>query len=115
MERLETKKVNGHTYYYYYSKWGWVGGKCRRIWQKYLGKLEDIVKAVDGGPPPDLAEIFQFGLPTALWQEGHRQNIVDEINRLCPERNQGLSVGDYLTIAAVNRAVCPVSKQGMWE
>ena len=32
---------NGHTYYYY-SKWARKDGRCRRIWQKYLGKLEDI-------------------------------------------------------------------------
>lgn len=49
MERLEAKKISGRTYYYY-TRWGWVKGKCRRLWQKYLGKLEDIAKAVDGGP-----------------------------------------------------------------
>ena len=38
MERLEKKQVNGHTYYYY-SKWAKVDGRCRRVWQKYLGKL----------------------------------------------------------------------------
>jgi len=114
MERLETKKINGHTYYYY-SKWGWVDGKCRRLWQKYLGKLEDIAKAVDGGPPPDWAEVFQFGLPTALWQELNRQNIIGEVDRLCPKREQGLSVGQYVALAAVNRAIDPVSKRGMWD
>ncbi len=52
MERLEAKKINGRIYYYY-SEWAWVNGKCRRVWQKYLGKLENIVKAVDGdGPAP---------------------------------------------------------------
>lgn len=47
MERLEAKQVNGGTYYYY-SQWAKVDGKCRRVWQKYLGKLEDIVQAVQG-------------------------------------------------------------------
>ena len=37
MERLEAKQVKGHTYYYY-SKWAWVDNRCRRVWQKYLGK-----------------------------------------------------------------------------
>ena len=61
MERLEAKKINGHTYYYY-SKWAWVEGKCRRVWQRYLGKLEDIAKAVEGGgPAPICAEVFQWG------------------------------------------------------
>ncbi len=33
MERLETKQIHDQTYYYYF-KWGWVDGKCRRMWQK---------------------------------------------------------------------------------
>ena len=37
MEWLEAKQVKGHTYYYY-SKWAWVDNRCRRVWQKYLGK-----------------------------------------------------------------------------
>lgn len=114
MERLETKKISGHTYYYY-SKWGWKEGKCRRLWQKYLGKLEDIVKAVERGPDAQYAEVFDFGLPTALWLETQRQNIVAHVDELCPKRRQGLSVGVYIAVAAVNRAIRPVSKNAMWE
>ena len=114
MERLESKKVNGHTYYYY-SKWGWKNGKCRRLWQKYLGKLQRIVEACDGGLAPSYAEVFQFGLPTALWLEGKRQNIIREIDKRCPKRHQKMSIGDYITVAAVNRAISPVSKQSMWD
>lgn len=63
MERLEAKKVSGHTYYYY-SEWGWVNGKCRRKWQKYLGKLEDIVKACEGeGRPRSMRRYFSGGCP----------------------------------------------------
>ena len=63
MERLEAKRVKGHTYYYY-SKWARVDNRCRRVWQRYLGKLEDIVAAVQGGgPAPIAAEVFQWGLP----------------------------------------------------
>src|SRR2546426_5602560 len=42
MERLEKKRIKDNTYYYY-SKWGRVNGKSRRLWQKYLGKLDDIL------------------------------------------------------------------------
>lgn len=114
MERLEAKKIGGKTYYYY-SRWGWVDGKCRRLWQKYLGKLEDIAKAVDGGPAPHYAEVFEFGLPTAMWTEAQRQEVALHTDRLCPKRRQGLSVGEYLAVAAVNRAVEPVSKRAMWD
>ena len=48
MERLESKTIKGRTYYYY-SKWARVDGKPRRLWQKYLGKLDDIARAVQAG------------------------------------------------------------------
>ena len=114
MERLEKKTIKGKDYYYY-SQWGWRDGKCRRLWQKYLGRLEDIVQAVTEGVRATYAEVFEYGLPTALWAEIERCGIVDEINSLCPKRKQGLSVGEYIAIASVNRAICPVSKMGMWE
>jgi transposase len=115
MERLETKLINGQTYYYY-SKWGWVDGKCRRVWQKYLGKLENIVKAVEGdGSAPLYAEVFQWGLPTALWKECQQAKVVHVVDALCPKRDQGLSTGAYIAIAAMNRAICPYSKRSMWE
>ena len=115
MERLEAKKINGRTYYYY-SKWGWVDGRCRRLWQKYLGKLEDMARAVEGGgPQPLYADIFQWGLPSVLWMECCDSKVIEETDRLCPKREQGLSVGQYLAIAAVNRAISPRSKRCMWE
>lgn len=115
MERLEAKKVNGHTYYYY-SEWGWQDGKCRRIWQKYLGKPKDIAEAVlGGGPVPLYAEVFQWGLPCALWKEVVRARVVEEIDALCPKRDQGLTTGQYMAVAATNRAIRPKSKRSMWE
>ncbi len=115
MERLERKKINGRIYYYY-SKWERVDGRCRRIWQKYLGKLEDIAKAVEGGgPAPICAEVFQWGLPSALWKECCRAEIATQIDKLCPKRVQGLTIGQYVEIASINRAMGPNSKRSMWE
>jgi transposase len=115
MERLEAKRVKGHTYYYY-SKWARVGKRCRRVWQKYLGKLDDIVAAVhEGGPAPIAAEVFQWGLPQALWQEANRAGLVERIDHHCPKRRQGLTTGQYLTIAAINRAISPRSKRSLWD
>ncbi len=114
MERLEKKKISGRNYYYY-SKWEWVDGKCRRVWQKYLGTLENIAKAVDGGPAPHCAEIFQWGLPIALWKESCLVDVVKETDELCPKRKQGMSVGEYIAIAAINRAIKPNSKRSMWD
>ena len=115
MERLEAKKISGHTYYYY-SQWGWKDGKCRRLWQKYLGKMEDVVRAVAGeGETPLYADVFQWGLPQAIWQECRQAEVVPAADELCPKRDQGLTTGQYLAIAAVNRAIRPCSKRSLWE
>lgn len=115
MKRLEAKKISGRIYYYC-SEWAWVDGKCRRVWQKYLGKLENIIKAVEGdGPAPLYAEVFQWGLPVALWKECCLAEVVETTDKLCPKRDQGMSTGEYLAIAAVNRAICPNSKRSMWD
>jgi len=113
MERLEAKKINGRLYYYY-SVWGWVNGNCRRTFQKYLGKPADIYKATQEIPTPQYAEVFDFGLPIALWYELKQQKIIEIIDELYPKRLQGLTIGDYIGIAAVNRAIEPTSKNGMW-
>ena len=115
MERLEAKTVKGKTYYYY-SHWGWRDGRCRRLWQKYLGKLEDIVAAVQGrGFAAQSAEVFDFGLPAAVWAECRRQRIAEEVDAHRPKRRQGLSIGTYMALAAVNRAVEPASKRAFGE
>jgi transposase len=115
MERLEKKRINGNTYYYY-SKWGWVGGRCRRLWQKYLGKLDDILHAVEGtGPTPKHAEVFHFGLSETLAKECRLAKIIDKVDAHCPKRQQGLSVGTYIALAALNRAIEPLSKSALFD
>src|SRR6266567_2021367 len=115
MQRLEAKSIHGRTYYYL-SQWGWKNGKCRRLSQKYLGKLEDLAQAVQGtGPAPEYAVVLDWGLPQALWREADRAQVVEHVNQLGPKRAQGLSTGDYIRLAAINRACEPVSKQAMWD
>jgi transposase len=115
MQRLEAKSINGRTYYYL-SLWGWKNGKCRRLSQQYLGKPDDITRAVAGtGPAPEYAVVLDWGLPQALWQEAARAQVAQHVDQLCPKRAQGLSIGDYIRLAAINRACEPVSKQAMWD
>jgi len=115
MARLEKKQINGKTYYYC-TEWAWVNGKSKRLWQKYLGKLQDIVAAVEGaGTSPVYAEVFEWGLPAALWIESNTAKIIETIDNACSKREQGLSTGEYLTIAAINRAMSPASKRSMWD
>ena len=115
MERLEKKRINGHPYYYY-SKWGWVGGRCRRLWQKYLGKPGDILHAVEGrGPTPLYAEVFHFGLSETLAKECRLAKGIDKVDAHGPKRQQGLSVGTSMAIAALNRAIEPLSHSALCD
>jgi transposase len=67
------------------------------------------------GPAPSCAEVFQWGLSQALWQEATRAGLVGHIDRHCPKRRQGLTTGQYLAVAAINRAIRPRSKRSMWD
>ena len=63
MAYMTRKRIKGITYYYAEESER-VDGKPRRKWQKYLGSLPKIIKAVEGTPPkPTYAEIFQLGAP----------------------------------------------------
>ena len=41
--------------------------------------------------------------------------MVSILDDILPKRQQGLSLGFYLTLAAMNRAIQPVSKRSMWQ
>ncbi len=81
MQRLEAKAIHGHTYYYL-SQWGWRDGKCRRLSQQYLGKPDDIARAVAGpGPAPEYAVVLDWGLPQALgWRRSEPKSPSTFIN-----------------------------------
>ncbi len=115
---LTRKIINGHSYYYLrYSER--VNGKPKVTRQVYLGKSEDIVAAVQGqrtGLAPKRVTVAEFGAVAAIWSFVERTNLIDIIDTHVPKREQGLSVGEYMAIAVVNRAVCPKSKSkiGRW-
>lgn len=111
MPTITKKKVKGHTYYYAVQS-AWVDGKSRIVWQKYLGKAEDIVRVMTGEPArPFSAKVFEFGAVAALYAIAKRLGLVELIDAYTPKRNQGASVGQYMLIAALNRAICPTSKR----
>ncbi len=106
------KKVRGH-YYYYARECKRVDGKPRIVFQKYLGKADKILAAMDqiSNPPKvDEVVISEFGAVAPLFDIAARLKLVDIINEVVDKRNQGLSIGHYMLIAAINRCVSPKSK-----
>jgi len=112
------KKVRGH-YYYYARECKRVEGKPRIVFQKYLGKAENIIDVIDQKnaiPSVSHAVISEFGAVAALFDVAARLNLLSIIDEKAPKRDQGLSIGNYMLIAAINRCVCPRSKAkiGNW-
>ena len=113
MPSLTAKRIRGHTYYYarYCQR---VEGKPKIIRTVYLGKAEDLVAAVEQTRQPAQPQetaIAAFGDVAALFEIARRLDLVPLLDSILPaKRQQGLSVGQYLLLAAINRAVSPTSK-----
>jgi len=106
------KKVKKGRTYYYAVESARVEGKPRIVWQKYLGTIEAIVKRAEISKPakPKETVIFEAGGVAALLHITQCLRLMDLINEQVPKRNQGPSVGHYMILAALNRALDPCSK-----
>ncbi len=115
MAYLVKKKVRGKTYYYI-AECKWVDGKPRVVSQKYLGSLEKIEARMTAPiPTPVSGTDAEYGASAALFSLAQQLDVVGTIDRHVPKRNQGLSVGEYLLLAALNRAIAPSSKRRLGE
>jgi transposase len=117
MASLVKKKIGGKVYYYA-RECKRVDGRPKIVWQKYLGKAEDIVRCMtDAGVPapvqPQQALIAEFGAVAALYDLAERLQIAATIDRHVPKSGAGPGVGTYLLVAILNRCVAPCSKSGM--
>jgi len=117
MVSLVKKTIRGHPYYYA-RECQRIDGKPKIVWQKYLGKAEDIVTAVTAAPgagEPGTAVITEFGAVAALYDLAERLGLVAHIDGHAPKRGAGPTVGTYLLVAILNRCVAPCSKAGIAE
>jgi len=107
-----SKKIKKGRPYYYAVECKRVEGKPRIVWQKYLGTIGNIVKRADEARPPrpQHTVIFQAGGVAALLGIAQRLDLLELINQVAPKRDQGPSVGHYIVLAALNRALASTSK-----
>ena len=111
MVSIVKKTIRGKPYYYA-RQCKRVDGKPKIVWQKYLGRPDDILAAMSGdaNPKPTAALVREFGAVAALLGLAQRLRLVEHIDRHVPKRGSGPSVGTYLLVATLNRCVAPCSK-----
>jgi transposase len=112
MPSLTRKLIKGRPYYYV-RHCQRVDGRPKIVKTTYLGSVESLLQAVQTAqtpPAPQKAEITALGDIAALYDLAVQLDLVPLIDAHIPKRDQGLSVGQYLLLAALNRAVSPTSK-----
>jgi len=112
-----TKKIKKGRAYYYAVECARVEGKPRIVWQKYLGTIDAIVERAEKAKPtrPKETVIFEAGGVAALLRIAERLKVMGLINKAVPKRDQGPTVGHYMLLAAINRALSPKSKVEIGE
>jgi len=117
MASLTHKMINGRKYYYA-RECKRVNGKPKIVRTVYLGTADRMIQSVEGrNEIPAAKEVFveEFGATAALYQIAQRLQFVPIVDRHAPKRNQGISTGTYMLIAALNRAIQPTSKAALAE
>jgi transposase len=112
MPSLTRKLVKGRPYYYV-RHCQRVDGQPKIVKTTYLGSLENILQSLESAhtpPSPQTAEVLAFGDVAALYDQALELDLVRLVDTQLPKREQGLSVGQYLLLAALNRAAAPTSK-----
>ena len=116
MASITKKVIRGRTYYYA-RQCKRVNGKPKIVWQKYLGRLDNIITAVSEHreaqliPQPQKEGIVtDLGAVAALYDLASRLDLVSVIDKHVSKRGDGPSVGTYLLVAVINRCVDPRSK-----
>ena len=90
-------------------------GKSKRVWEitiarkdKIEEKLPDIRRRFSKKPPKP--QQFEFGLVYGFFSISREIDLIEIINDCTSKRKQGFTVGEYITILAINRAVALNSK-----
>jgi transposase len=115
MSSLIKKSINGKEYYYIVDCKR-ISGKPKIVNQIYLGSVENVLeklKESKGAVSPIYSDVLDFGAISALYEIACSVDLVKRIDKIAKKRNQGISIGNYLLIAAINRAVNPISKSNL--
>ena len=131
MASLQAVRVKGNTYYRLVTCRR-INGKPTPVVLEYLGKADDIQKRLEGADEARVRS-WSHGAVAALFalaREIHLAEIIDRHLSACgkrvrpsrqvakpipPQKHDGLSVGQSLTLVAIGRACCATSKRAFAE
>ncbi len=119
MGSIIKKEIKGNIYYYY-AECKRIDGKPRLVNQKYLGTAEKLLSMAQHTDKPLQervidSDVSEFGATMLLYDLACRIGLAETIDSLLPKRKQGASIGTYILVAAINRAVAPCSTNGLEE
>ena len=128
MPSLITKWKKGRPYLYWVRS-ARVNGQSRIVEQIYLGPKERVMEQIrvqftsspQKGEIPELQTVQtrEFGASALFYSLAQELGLVELINAHVPAappgRRTSLSVGHYLVLAAINRAIWPKSKRAFAE
>jgi transposase len=119
MASLTKKIVNGRPYYYL-RETARVAGRVKVVRQVYLGRAEDIEQRLTAVAEPRSVSSRSFGAVAAALRLCRELEVAEAIDRAMGKtggRRRGLSVGEMIMLAAINRACKPRSKRqlGDWH
>lgn len=112
------KKKTKYSTYYVIAESARVNGKPRIVKQWYLGTIDKLIAIAEGNvdkEEPRQIDCVQEGAIAALCQIADELKIREIVDAQRPKRRQGMSVGDYILIAALNRAIAATSKSKIKE
>jgi transposase len=121
------EKKKGAKLYLYWGESARVKGRPRLVEQIYLGPKDRVLEELKlhftrgktpGPTPLKRLRVKEFGASAWLWHWAQNLELVEIVDRHVPpvdkKRRTPLSVGQYLVIAAVNRAVQACSKRALY-
>lgn len=112
MPSLTRKLIKGRPYYYI-RHCQRIDGKPKIVKTVYLGSVDQLVSRLTSPPTlpqPQAVDLAAFADVAALFDLAEQLQLVSLVDTHLPKRDQGLSVGQYLLLAAINRATHPTSK-----
>jgi len=111
MPSLQAYTVRGKRYWRIVESFRDQRGRPRLRVLRHLGTPHRLLELLAQAPGrPLYAQEREFGATAALWDTAQQLDLVRTIDAHAPKRNQGPSVGEYLLLATLNRALAPTSK-----